>query len=378
MSTVNTIDEQNQSIQKRIDMDMLSRSLPGIVIYAFLWPLIFLPTGFHESAPMISWGISAVLAGLSLLRWLQARNTERWYRNSPKSWQIYFAICSLLQAMVWGLLFYLVIADDSMDDVRFMLVLAIGGLSSGALSALNPRVGLAISNISLILVPGVIASLMVNLDYSLAVLITIYFAYLIMLGMRSHKEYMRAFRIEIQLDAQRKELERLNKIDPLTLIYNRGHFNTTFDFQWNQGIRYKQEQSLLLVDADHFKRINDEHGHLFGDECLVYIANVIHQHAKRKTDVIARFGGEEFAVLLSDTKIDEAVKLAEDIRGALENNAFVFEGIEISVTVSIGVASMVPESSLNSNVLIDNADKALYQAKDSGRNRVISFSAETH
>ena len=370
MSKVNSSDEQNQSIQRRIDMDMLTRSLPGIAIYAFLWPLIFLPTGFHKNEPLISWGATAALAGASLLRWIQARNTEGWYTNSQKSWQIYFAACSLLQALVWGVLFYLNIANEDMDDVRFMLVLAIGGISSGALSALNPRIKLAIANIGLILIPGLIACLLVNHDYSMAVLITIYLAYLTVLGLRSHKEYMRAFSIESQLESQRKELERLNKIDPLTLIYNRGHFNTTFEFQWSQGIRYKQAQSLLLVDADHFKRINDEHGHLFGDECLVYIANVIHQHAKRKTDVIARFGGEEFAVLLSDTKIDEAVKLAEEIRNALEQNVFVFEGVEIKVTVSIGVASMVPELAVNSNILIDNADKALYQAKDSGRNRV--------
>ena len=310
---------------------------------------------------------------MSALRWVQKCFTALWYPVHEKTWLAFFAICSFLQALLWSGLFVLAISDPRFEPIRFVIVLAIGGMASGAMSALYPRLWISVTNVCLILIPGVIASVVMMENYSQGILIATYLGYLLMLSKRSNQEYLRAFRIESQLEAQRKELERLNKIDPLTLIFNRGHFNTAFEFQWNAGIRNQTEQSLLMIDVDNFKLINDQYGHVFGDECLVYIANSINNTAKRNTDLIARFGGEEFAVLLSDTLLVEAHKLAEEIREEIESKPFVFDGIELKITVSIGVASLIPDGHINSVQLIDNADKALYQAKESGRNCVKSY-----
>lgn len=135
-----------------------------------------------------------------------------------------------------------------------------------------------------------------------------------MLGRRSHDEYIRAFKIEYELESKRQELEISNKIDPLTQIYNRGHFNTVFKYLWAAGIRNEQKQSLLLIDIDHFKSVNDKYGHLFGNECLIKIAGTIHQTAKKDTDLNACFGGEEFAVLLSHTCLKDSCRMAVSIR----------------------------------------------------------------
>jgi len=274
---------------------------------------------------------------------------------------------------LWGGIFVITLTNSSMDPVRFLTGLALAGICAGAMIALAPRLWIAVSHVFCILVPAIYVSIWVNQDYSMTILLCVYFAYLLILGRRSNDEYTRAFAVESQLETQRKELERLNKIDPLTMIYNRGHFNTAFEVQWNTGIRNKQQQSLLLIDVDHFKSINDNQGHLFGDECLIHIANVIHKTAKRKTDLIARFGGEEFVILLSDTSNADACKIAESIRKEIESQPFKFQEIEISITASIGVATLMPEPDTNPNTLIEMTDKVLYQAKDEGRNCIRSY-----
>jgi len=354
-------------------MDLLSRSMPGIFIYAMLWPVLFLPTGLHKVEPILSWGVASVLFFFSFVRFIQARLTRRWYARNSQSWLIFFSFSSFAQASAWGYLFFLAVGDPRMESMNFALILAIGGLSAGAMIALNARLWVGLTNISLVLLPGMCAAIFVTDDYSLAVMIAIYFFYLVMIGKRSHKEYQRAFKIESQLETQRLELEKLNKIDPLTMIYNRGHFNSTLEFQWNNGIRTHQPQSLLLIDVDHFKLINDKKGHLFGDECLVYIANSIHTIAKRSTDLIARFGGEEFAVLLSNTTPNEAKVLAELIRKEFEESPFVYENESLDVTVSIGISSLIPKPDQKPNLLIEQADSALYRAKNEGRNCVRYF-----
>ncbi|MGX5173085.1 GGDEF domain-containing protein [Aliikangiella sp. IMCC44653] len=363
------------NIQKRIDMDMLSRSIPGVIIFAILWPLIFYPLEFHHDNPWYSWGFAFLLALISAIRWWHKRVTHALYERSARLWRMIFSGLSLMQAACWGWLFALSIVEPAFEPVRFVLVLALGGIASGAMSALSPRLGLVLLNISLILVPGIVVSLLLKSDYSMAILISIFLGYLSMLAYRSNREYLRAFEIEIELDRQKKELQRINQIDPLTLIYNRGHFNTTFQFQWNSGIRSQKPQSLLLIDVDHFKSINDRYGHLFGDDCLIYIAQAIHGIAKRKTDLIARFGGEEFAVLLSNTSQKEAEQLAESIRLEIQENPFKQGETLLNATVSIGVACILPNSSISSNQLIDNADKALYAAKNAGRNQVKVYSS---
>jgi len=278
---------------------------------------------------------------------------------------------SLSQAALWGVILFFSLFDPDFEPVTSLILIALGGISSGAMTALLPRFWLAVTNISLLLLPSVFLSLFILRDYSMAVLILTFYSYLIALGKRSYGEYMRAFDIEMQLEAQHAELEQLNKIDPLTQIYNRGYFNTAFEINWNSSVRNLNKLSLLLIDIDHFKQVNDTHGHLIGDECLVYIAQVIHETAKRKTDVIARFGGEEFAILLNKTTVDDACVIAESIRHRIASTPFQSNEIRLNITASIGVASVQPDTNLNSNQLIEMADKALYQAKSEGRNRVL-------
>ena len=167
-------------------------------------------------------------------------------------------------------------------------------------------------------------------------------------------------------------LKELTTIDAVTGIRNRQYFDEVFEKEWKRATRQSYEISMLVLDIDHFKRVNDIHGHLAGDECLARVAKAIDDMLNRPSDVVARFGGEEFVVILPYIGKVNACMLAEQIREKIEDLAFEGDAAGIKVTISIGVATMVPSTGEDPQRLIGNADEALYKAKSTGRNRVCS------
>lgn len=170
------------------------------------------------------------------------------------------------------------------------------------------------------------------------------------------------------LSAVNDKLQALAHIDPLTGIGNRRDFEMRAQRELARAQRYQRPLSLLSLDVDHFKRINDTHGHAVGDEVLRALARVANQEL-RENDLLARFGGEEFVALLPDTTLDEALVVAERMRGALGACCVLSGEAGIRFTVSVGVAQLADGSSELTS-LLKAADKALYQAKQKGRNQV--------
>lgn len=170
----------------------------------------------------------------------------------------------------------------------------------------------------------------------------------------------------------RKELERMALMDPLTGLANRRKFMDRFKLEVERQGRHGQPLSLLVLDVDHFKQVNDQFGHLTGDMCLKCVADVL-ALAVRKIDLVARFGGEEFIVLLPETSGSGAITVAEKLRRAVENlNMPIDCRFEpLSVTVSAGAAIKSASQTLSFDDLMEIADQGLYQAKRGGRNRVI-------
>jgi len=134
--------------------------------------------------------------------------------------------------------------------------------------------------------------------------------------------------------------------------------------------------SLLLLDIDHFKRVNDSYGHLAGDECLAGVAQAIDNMLNRPSDVVARYGGEEFVVVLPYVDEKRAVELAEQLREHIAAQTFKADGHDLKISVSIGVASGVPVELKDGRELISHADEALYRAKSAGRNQVQGYTKE--
>ena len=168
-------------------------------------------------------------------------------------------------------------------------------------------------------------------------------------------------------------LKELSITDGLTQVYNRMHFEQQFDREWRRCARQGLALSVLMIDADHFKQLNDSAGHLAGDQCLQAIAAVLQQHFKRSGELVARYGGEEFTVLLPDTNQSKALAVAEGLRVAVERLTIDHNGRQYRVTVSIGVSTTVPAVEQPPAQLLASADAALYEAKDAGRNRVHSI-----
>lgn len=173
------------------------------------------------------------------------------------------------------------------------------------------------------------------------------------------------------LELANRELAKLSVTDPLTGLHNRRYFDEVLADEIQRGQRFNQPLSLILVDVDHFKRINDTYGHLLGDECLRLLAATLRQVISRATDMVARYGGEEFAVILAGTSAEEAAVVANRIREAIEKLQFIHAGKRIALSASLGVAGRIPLQHESSARLIAAADEALYQAKENGRNRVV-------
>ncbi|MBI3900011.1 MAG: diguanylate cyclase [Gammaproteobacteria bacterium] len=177
-----------------------------------------------------------------------------------------------------------------------------------------------------------------------------------------------------QLMEMNIELQRLNNIDGLTGLSNRRYCDQFLDKEWKRAIREKSTMSVLMIDVDNFKRYNDTLGHLAGDEALQQVATTIRNSFARPADLAARFGGEEFIVILPSTPLAGAQYIAEKIRHAVEQLQMPCDGAATAfVTVSIGVAAATPQREQESVMLIEVADIALYQAKKAGKNQVIGL-----
>ena len=181
-------------------------------------------------------------------------------------------------------------------------------------------------------------------------------------------------RLEKTLDELKdvnRRLEGIAVTDSLTKAFNRRAFDLRFDEEYSRARRNKANLSVLMVDIDFFKKINDEHGHLCGDECLVAVAASIQTSLKRPADILARYGGEEFVVLLPETDLAGAGTIAETMRSIVEALRVPYEDDVVRLTISVGVASFMPGTPVEKDTMLACADAALYKAKAEGRNRVV-------
>lgn len=178
-----------------------------------------------------------------------------------------------------------------------------------------------------------------------------------------------------ELEAANRRLEALSITDGLTGIANRRRFDEVLLNEWNRALRVRQPLALLMLDVDWFKNYNDYYGHQAGDECLHSIARILEANSRRSSDLAARYGGEEFVLLAMNTDAKRATLLANIIRESIESLELThLDSIYKKVTVSIGVAVIIPESGLPPESLLRMADDALYQAKHQGRNCVVPAS----
>ena len=179
--------------------------------------------------------------------------------------------------------------------------------------------------------------------------------------------------VELQNDliAANRRLERLSITDGLTDLHNHRHFQDELARHFSESARYERPLSLALIDLDFFKKVNDTYGHAVGDQVLKTVARIFSESI-RSTDLAARYGGEEFAVIMPETAMEDALSFAEKIRSMVEQTVVTTDQADVRVTVSIGISSAPHPDIHTPKDLIEEADSALYRAKEGGRNQVMA------
>jgi diguanylate cyclase (GGDEF)-like protein len=180
------------------------------------------------------------------------------------------------------------------------------------------------------------------------------------------------FLLRLRVESQNTELARLSTMDSLTGIYNRRRFDSEFRSCWERCIHKAQSMALLMIDLDHFKSLNDRHGHALGDAVLTQVAKTLRDALRGEHDLVARYGGEEFVVILPNRSLGNAIKIAERLCAAVRAVVLPVPraGLSVRTTISIGAASVLPTSLSGAASLLQDADAALYRAKADGRDRV--------
>ena len=193
---------------------------------------------------------------------------------------------------------------------------------------------------------------------------------------RRVKHLLQQVKLYEQLQDANEELTRLATSDGLTQVANRRRFDQYLQQEWQRMMRDRSPMSLILCDIDFFKLYNDTYGHQDGDDCLKQVAKILDRAAKRSIDLAARYGGEEFAIILPNTDQEGALRVAKGIQTAMNDKAIPHRGSKIKETLSLsmGIATTVPHNIIAPEMLITAADRALYQAKEAGRDQFRVFS----
>jgi diguanylate cyclase (GGDEF)-like protein len=344
------------------------QSFPALFISVITASLLCLMLWQHTNTTILLGWFAAVFVG-SVLRLIVFL---LYFRAKPQGsellkWEKPYVISLVIASLIWGIGGLVVMPSDSylyQAVVSFFLI----GMAGGAISTFSAHRFMAIFAMGSMLLPTTVWFLFqgnfVQVGLAIGGIIFMIAALRAtkVLGHALH----RSFQLTHELKKATDKAERLARTDPLTGLNNRRAFFEYGQQIINYCVRNNRPLSAIVMDVDHFKNINDVHGHAFGDATLQKLADTLLK-AFRKSDVCGRTGGEEFAILLPDTTNEAACHLAEKLRIAIAEMPIEFQGKEISITASMGVAA----GEYDFDSLLQLADTALYRAKAEGRNRVI-------
>jgi diguanylate cyclase (GGDEF)-like protein len=360
---------------KQTDLDIYRRSLLMMPAYLVLWVGIVGVSKFYQTHLFLSVLIAGSLGAVMVGQLLFSLMAKWLYDASPITWRFLFYSLIFASGIIWSGVFALCFFEPEFDELFLPMTLATAGLTNAALSSFAPSRWVALSFVSIMILPAVFVCFTSTEHVTLGMIVVVYWLYGLMILQRFHTEYRSGFEKESSYEQQHTELQRQNRTDGLTHIMNRRFFDEAIVREWRQGAEEGTWLALLFIDIDFFKKINDTYGHMAGDECLIQAAAIINGAVQSGRDIVSRYGGEEFAVLLPSTSPDMAERIAESIRKQFELMDFCFDDHSIKVTASIGVSATVPRLNVEPSVLINEADQGVYLAKEAGRNNVKRFNA---
>lgn len=364
---------EKKEMQYQANKDIANRSFTGSFIYLVIWLTIFIPSELYISAPKECFWISLILIALAAARTIMIKNFDSIYSANPKIWKILFFPLVIFTSITWGILCSISFINPTYHDISFAMIVATAGLTGGGGASLAPNKTLGLLLVSVLLIPAgfTISFFSTDKDFVVGLIFFIYWFGMFSVINTQHKEYWAGLKNSFLLKQNTAKLEELNTLDGLTGLKNKAFFEQSIRIELKKASRIRSPISLLIIDIDHFKNLNDQYGHLCGDECLRVFSTLLSSMQIRETDVIARFGGEEFVIILPGITAEQSLLFAEKVRSATEEIKLENSKGTVCFTASIGIANITPDRDTTAHMVIDAADKALYSAKENGRNQVI-------
>lgn len=349
--------------------DTYERSKLAGFLYLFGWAVVGWLAGAQQFAPWPSLAMAAVFLVAAVLRLVMrppsaddAAANQRWLRR--------YALVLPLAPLAWsGVQGWMLLDPRFSAEVRMVSLIATIGYATVFVNVYTTVRRFAVAGASLLFLPTLVILWLDPDQRALAVAMTFYAVYLAGALLRTHAEYRRRLDLDIALREQRDLYEGLSRTDALTGVCNRRHFSARLDQLAAAARGGGPGFTLLLLDVDHFKQVNDRHGHGVGDACLKGLAARLQAAFPAPGSLLARLGGEEFGVL-TEADDGEVAESAQALRRQLAAQPLVVDGCPLAVTVSIGIGRFEPLRHGDADGLYRAVDRALYAAKDEGRDRV--------
>jgi diguanylate cyclase (GGDEF)-like protein len=354
--------------------DLLQRSHASRYVHLPFWFLIALPTHLNRTVPQVFWWVTSLqLAALLGRLYNHRRMRAALAAGKPVTHRLWL-VSLFVPCVIWSALAGFSVQPGALHAAMAPLLFMVVGAATAGTIVLSIDATVRFWYPMTALLPTVAAMF---LDSSgdhvlLGVMAVALIGYVFLATKVVHDDYWAAVLARDLLEHRAADLETLSTTDSLTGLANRRHFEARFQQAWAQAVRDRTPLSLMLIDLDHFKRINDTHGHAAGDACLKAAAKSLIAAFPRRSDVVARWGGEEFVVLLAGTNAADAAPLAERVVRGMEGTLVPYERAAIRFSCSVGLASCVPTAEDAATDLILDADLALYAAKEQGRNRMVA------
>jgi diguanylate cyclase len=354
----------------RESQDTRVRTRLGGIYYLLAWLLTWGFSAAPGAMPVLGGLGTLFFAALLALRWLHRLPTQE-SEGCLRQWIDRHWALILLTSLGWGLAHAWALLRPEFEPSRLIATLSSVAFSTAMAFNFSMRKQRCAIAILLLYLPGLAVLAWQWPDQeALAVTLAFYLSYLLLALNRSHREYHAVLTMEQQLVDQRERYDRLSRTDSLTQLGNRLQFNGLFPAMVASARRQGTPLSLVLLDIDFFKRINDQYGHSSGDACLSAFAERMRQVFRRDSDALLRLGGEEFGVLMPGTPLEEACALAEQFRAELAERGFELNGQTLPLTTSLGAGCLDPARDETAEAFFKRVDDALYRAKSEGRDRL--------
>jgi diguanylate cyclase (GGDEF)-like protein len=354
--------------QRQTALDTWQRSRVAGFLYVFGWAVVAWLGDVHRTAPVATVVAAAAFLVFAVLRWRSAP-PESGDAAALARWRIRYAIALTLAPALWAGLQCWLLLDPRLDpDVVMASMIATIGYATVIVNVYSPMRRSAAIGAGVLFLPMLAVLWADPARRGMALAASLYATYLVGALLRSHAEYRRRLDLDAELREQHDRFALLSRTDPLTGLANRRDFTERLALLAAAGGGF----ALLVFDVDHFKRVNDRHGHAVGDACLQAIAARM-RAAFPPTATLARLGGEEFGVLLAAGM--PAAAAAEAFRETLAAVPLRCDGVPVAITVSIGVGDFERVRHEDGDGLYRAVDAALYEAKRRGRNRVQAVDA---